>query len=185
MLDELLNAIVARLNTDIPGLAVCEAYPKLEKSIALPALLTEIDDIDPGDFGNETFDCWVRLKTFCIYDRIEANSSLEVIKLATAVAVAITQEDDFGLSVEKGADIFAVGPDDFKAELDGYHVWSVEYRIGITLGETEWLADPADGVPVSQITVGDLSSIDINHVLADGNEPSSGDSINLPEQPKG
>lgn len=184
MLDSLHTAIIARLTADLAGV-YCAAYPKLERTITLPAVLVELDELEPDDFGNEPFDCQARCTAYCIYDPTATNAELEVRNLAATVAVRVSQEADFGIEVAKKAEVLRVGEDSFKPELDGYLVWAVEFQVGIHIGEDVWAANPADGVSVITITVGDLDIVHTDKLMADGNEPDAADDISLPEQPKG
>ncbi len=186
MLDSLHTAIVDRLAADIPGLGTCAAYPKIERKVALPAVLVELDELEPDDFGEGPFDCWARFTVYCIYDPVATDAELQVRNLAATVAVRVSQEEEFGAAeVVKAAEVLHVGPDGFKPELDGYLVWAVEFQIGISIGEAVWAANPADGVSVITVGVDDLDNVSASHVLADGNEPPADDSVDLPDQPKG
>lgn len=185
MLDSIHTAIVARLSADIPALATCAAYPRLQRKVSLPAVLVELDDLDPVDFGTERFDCWARFTAYCIYDPTLPNAELEVRKLAATVAVRVSQEADFGEDIERVVEVLRVGEDSFKAELESYLVWAVEFQLGLSLGENEWSIDPAAGVSVTTITVGDLDSVYVAKQIADGSEPAADDEVSLPGQPKG
>lgn len=186
MLDSLHTAIIARLSADLSGV-YCAAYPKLQHRVTLPAVLVELDELEPDDFGEDAaFDCLARFTAYCIYDPNATDAELAVRNLAATVAVRVSQEEDFGIDVAQSAEVLRVGPDDFRPELDGYLVWSVEFQIGISIGEALWSANPADGVSVVTITVGDLNNVDTDHSMAvGGDEPASVDNVNLPETPKG
>ena len=103
------------------------------------------------------------------------------------VAVRVSQEEEFGLDcVRKPVDVLGVSEDSLKPELDGYLVWAVDFQLGIEIGEDVWAINPADGVSVVEISIGDLSSVGIDHSMAPGEaEPSAVDNVGLPEQPKG
>lgn len=187
MLDALHAAIINRLTADLPGLGTCAAYPKIERRVTLPAVLVELDELEPEDFGDEAFGVLARFTAFCIYDPNAANAELEVRNLAATVAVRVSQEEDFGFDeVRKDAEVLRVGEDSFRPELDAYLVWAVEFELGVVIGENTWAKDPADGVSVVTITVGDLNSVGIDHSMADGtNEPEAVDNVDLPKTPKG
>lgn len=185
MLDELFAAIPARLSADIPGLGTCDIYPKLHRRVALPAVLLDMDELEPDEFGDGPLDCWARFTAYCVYDPNATNAELGVRNLAATVALRVTQEEDFGVAVARSAEVLRVGPDDFMPEMEGYLVWSVEFRIGLSLGENVWAANPADGVSVITVGVEDLDAVDTSKRMADGQEPPAEDEILLPDQPKG
>ena len=185
MLDSLHSAIIARLTADLTGLGTCALYPKLERRVVLPAVLVELTELEPDDFGDEQFGCYANFTAYCIYDPNATDAEKQVRNLAATVAVRVSQEDDFGLDVQSGAEILRVGEDGFKPELDGYLVWAVDFRIGLLLGENVWSAAPATGASVATITVGSLNSVGITHVIADGHEPPAVDEVSLPATPKG
>jgi hypothetical protein len=184
MLSTLHTTIVARLTPDLPGVSVA-AYPKLERRVTLPAVLVDLEELEPDDFGEGAFDCWARFTAYCICDPNAAGADLAVRNLAATVAVRIKQEEDFGTTVERQAEVLRVAPDAFRPDLDGYLVWAVEFRIGLALGETVWSANPAAGVSVATITVGDLNSAYTDKQLVSAAEPEAADLIDLPSTPKG
>lgn len=188
MLDALHSTIVARLNADIPGLATCDDYPKIERRVSIPAVLVELEELEPDDFGEDAaFDCWARFTAYCIYDPNAANAQHEVRNLAATVAVRVSQEEDFGSDdVAQNAEVLRVSEDNFKPELQAYLVWAVEFRLGLSIGENIWSANPADGVSVVTISVGDLDNVDADHSMTAGaDEPAALDNTNLPDTPKG
>jgi len=186
MLDDLHAAIVDRLTADMPALQTCAAYPVIRQKIAIDAVLLELDELEPADFGDSTADFYARFVAYCIVDPTKAGAEMAVRNLAAEVAVRVSQEADFGFSeVQRSAEVLRVSEDSFKPELDSYLVWAVEFQIGLALGDVVWSADPADGVSVTTITVGDLDSVSTAHVMADGNEPSAESVVELPDQPKG
>lgn len=185
MLDSLHTAIVDRLNADIAGLGTCAAYPKIQRRVDLPAVLVDLVELEPADFGTDKFDCWAQFTAYCIVDPSDTNAELAVRNLAAEVAVRVSQEEDFGIEVEKEAEVLRVGEDSFQPDLDGYLVWAVDFQIGLSLGEDVWSVDPAAGVPVTTITVGDLSTVSASKLIDNTDEPDASDTISLPEQPKG
>nr|BDD46292.1 hypothetical protein 12 [Gammaproteobacteria bacterium] len=184
-LTTLHDRIVTRLSSDMVATTVA-AYPELPRKIDIPAVLIDLDDVDVADFGDgDRLGLLASFTAYCITDPSQANAEMIVRNLAVTVALRIFQEDDFGADVSRGAEIIRIGPDNLQPELEGYRVWSVAFEVGIEVGEDAYLADPADGVHVTTITIGDLNTVDISHVMADGNEPTAEDEISLPETPKG
>ena len=185
MLDALHTAIVARLSADIVALQTCAAYPKLTRQVVIPAVLLDLDELVPEDYGNEVGDFMLRFVAYCIVDPTAAGAELAARNLAAEVAVRAQQEGDFGFEVETGVDVVRVGPDDFRAELEAYLVWSVEFTLGVNIGESVWSDQPADDISVTTITVGDLGAVDMAHQLPDPLAPAATDTLLLPDQPKG
>lgn len=185
-LDPLHSSIVARLSADLSGVYV-DDYPALVRRITLPAVLVELEELEPDDFGTDGFDAYARFTAYCIYDPNQTNAYLQVRNLAATVAVRIRQEEDFSNDgVVMPAEILRIGEDSFNPDLDGYMVWAVEFQLGVTLGELEWAANPADGVSVATISVGDLNSVGADHSMTTGtDEPEAVDNVDLPDTPKG
>jgi len=153
VLTDLHNAIVTRLQTDMPELQSCETYPDLnhDSSIALPGVLIEMDTgIEPAtDDGTDRLCITTRWRAYCIYDPNQPNADLEVRNLAVSVAVKIKLASRFGQSVNP-AQIVHIGEDAFKPELDSYLVWVVEWEHGICLGTSIW---DSVGVTPTEINV--------------------------------
>lgn len=183
-LTSLHTAIIDRLSADFSATTVA-AYPDLKRKITLPAVLVDLDEFDIADFGEDALGLNVRFTVYCVADPAVANAEMTVRNLAVTMALRIYQEKDFGYDVNTGAEIIRVSPDDFNPDLQGYLVWSVEFVIGITVGQEAYSTDPADGIHVTEMTIGDLDKVDMEHVVADGQEPDAKDTVNLPEQPKG
>ncbi len=184
MLDALHTAIIDRLKADLPSVFI-EAYPDLKRTVTLPAVLIDLEELEPDDFGEEPLDCWARFTAYCIYSPNATKADQQIRNLAAEVAVRVSQEADFGIEIHKPVQVLRIAPDSFKDELEGYLVWAVEFQVGISIGEDVWSIDPADGVSVVEIELNDFNGADLDHVMADGDEPAAQDSIELPAQPKG
>ena len=183
-LTSLHNAIVARLNADIPGVTVA-AYPVLQRKVDIPSILIDMDDTEVADFGGDALGLRLRFVAYCISDPTLAGAEITARNLAVTAAARIFQEEGFGEDVHESASLIHVGRDDFNPDLQSYVVWSVEFSIGIEVNNETYLQNPAAGVPVNQVTLGDLITVDIEHVLADGLEPESKDKVVLSQTPKG
>lgn len=186
MLNALHDAIVERMTADLSGVTV-DAYPKLERRITLPAVLFDLDELEPNDFGEDGFGVIARFTAYCVADPNTDAAEMAIRNLAATVAVRVSQEADFGLDdVLTPAEVIRIGEDSFKPELDGYLVWAVDFEIGITIGENEWATNPADGVSVTTISVGEFSSVGADHSMTTGtDEPEAVDNVDLPDTPKG
>lgn len=178
MLIELTDAIITRLSADLPTLGTCAAYPKLEQSVALPAVLIECAELTPDDQGSGKLDLTARFVAYCIYDPVAVDCEKQVRELALTVAIRVFQEMTFGRPVSS-ARIMRIGEDDFKPELDGYRVWAVEWAHDITVGEPIWKGTPVTGA-VPTVTLGSFKVYTANHSMADGLlEPAASDRIDL------
>lgn len=146
MLTDLHTAVVAHLSADVLGLQTCAAYPDLQGSVPIPAVLVETgDNIEPAkDAGTEQLSLTTRWKAYCIYDPSQANADLEVRNLAVTVALSVYLASRFGQPVGPAKIVF-IGEDGFKPELDGYLVWAVEWEHDIRVGASIW--DGAGVVP--------------------------------------
>ena len=186
MLSAIHTAIVDRLKADLGVGVFCEAYPALERKITLPAALVELDEVEPANFGQDEFGIYPRFIVYCIVDHTLPTAYLDVRNLAIKVAARVWQEEDFGVDdVRSVVEIIRIGEDSLRPDLEGYMVWSVEFQVGLVVGEKQWSINPATGVDVATISVGDFDGADITHTIADGLEPSTVDKIDLPDQPKG
>lgn len=160
MLDALHAAIVARLKVDIPTLLTVEAYPAIQRSVTIPAVLIDLDELAPDDFHDVTVGFQARFKAYCIVDPVPDAAEMDVRNLAAEVATRIIQERDFGVTeVEEGAEVLRIGPDVWKPELEGYLVWAVDFTVGISVGEGFWKYDPDPADAVQQITVGTFVTV--------------------------
>lgn len=186
LLDDIHAAIVSRLAANFPTVVLCEAYPADLDRLPLPALLLELGELEPTELGDDALDGFNGSFTvYCLYDETLAGAELAVRNLAVEVAVRIRQEGTFGQDIERPAEVMRVAEDNMKPELDGYLSWAVDFQLGFTLGEDVWSDQPASGVPVTQVVLGDLSEVHLDHALADPEAPAADDLVNLPDQPKG
>lgn len=178
MLTELHNAIITRLRADMPTLGTCAAYPKLEQSVLLPAVLIECAELLPDDQGSATLDVTARFVAYCIYDPVATDAEMQVRELAITVAVRVFQESTFSQPVSS-ARIVRLGEDDFKPELDGYRVWAVEWTHDFSLGEPVWKGLPVVGA-VATVPIGSFKVYTADHSMAVGLlEPAATDRIDL------
>ena len=177
MLDQIHTDIIARLAPDLSaqGLQTLEAYPELQRSVALPAVLLELSELAPDDFSDATVGFQARFTAYCIVDPIPDTADMDVRNLAAEVATRIIQEQDFGnAAVMERAEVLSIGPNEWKPELDGYLVWAVQFSLGVSVGEGYWRFDPAPGVAVTTITVGDCAIVHGENYAAPGEHTDAG-----------
>jgi hypothetical protein len=104
----------------------------------LPAVLLELDELEPGDDPGTGETALIgRFRAYAVYDPNQQQADLQVRELAARIAMAINHEN-WGLPIGI-ARFTQAGADGFKPELDGYLVWIVEWTHEFHLGEVEWL----------------------------------------------
>lgn len=136
-LAQLHDAIITGLRAKLPKAVSVNAYPVIERRIGLPAVVVELDEMEPGDDPGTGETALVgRFQARAIADPNCKPADLQVRELAALIAVAITHET-WGLPISI-AKLAQVGPDGFKPELDGYLVWVVEWTHEFHLGQIEW-----------------------------------------------
>lgn len=133
-LAQLHTAIVAGLKAKMPTIPTIAAYPNIKRRVTLPAVLVELDEIEPGtDPGTGETALIGRMQARCIIDPSLPDADILVRELAARVAVAL-QAETWGLPIGV-ASLVQIGEDGFKPELDGYIVWLVEWTHEFHLGE--------------------------------------------------
>ncbi|MCL2829419.1 MAG: hypothetical protein FWD77_01625 [Betaproteobacteria bacterium] len=136
-LGQLHAAIVNGLRQKIPETITVGAYPEIERSLKLPAVLVELSEIDPGeDPGTGETALIAHFQARAIFDPAQKNAELLVRELAAQIAVAITHET-WGVPVSV-AQMLQIGEDAFKPELDGYLSWMVEWTHQFNIGPQNW-----------------------------------------------
>ena len=135
-LTQLHEAIICGLREKLPGLSV-ELYPTIERRIALPAVIVELSEMEPGsDPGTGETALVGRFSARAIVDPNDDDAYMKVRELAARIIVAITHET-WGLPIGIAHPV-QISEDGFKPELDGYLVWVVEWSHEFHLGEVFW-----------------------------------------------
>ena len=140
-LDAVHDGIIAAIKAQFPDLKTVEAYRLDRKSIATPACLiemTEMDidmDIDPGTEQLATV-AQFEARFVIGFRQGAKNPKLEVRKLAASFA-AFARLQRWGCPIGP-AEVVGIYPDDFDPELDQFECWRVEWRQVIHLGDTIW-----------------------------------------------
>ncbi|MFY0309635.1 hypothetical protein ACFMBG_07030 [Leisingera sp. D0M16] len=151
-LDQLHDAIKARISEQFPALAAVEDYGAPRKSLQVPAVLIELADMeadldsDPGTEQLAVVSKWVVRVVLSF--RAE-NVQREIRKLAGALGVLV-QQNRWGQRVSP-AQVTYIGPDAFDPELDKFEVWAVEWDQQIDLGQSVWTGE---GVTPEQVMIG-------------------------------
>jgi hypothetical protein len=151
-LDQLHDAIKARISDQFPALASVEDYEAPRKSLQLPAVLIELVDmeIDPdSDPGTEQLPAVSKWVARVVMNFRTVKVEREIRKLAGALGVLV-QQNRWGQRVSP-AQVTYIGPDAFDPEFDKFVVWAVEWDQQIDLGQSFWTGE---GVVPEQVMIG-------------------------------
>ncbi|MCU0121310.1 hypothetical protein N8H74_23845 [Pseudomonas sp. B2M1-30] len=136
-LDQLYQVIEQHIQDHLPGVRTVATWPDLEGSIALPAVLVELAEMEPGlDPGTGETGLNCKFEARVITDPIAADHHRQAVFIAGQLAVLLRTQC-WGVKVEPAEFVQAM-PDWTKPELDGYTVWVVEWTQQIYLGEAQW-----------------------------------------------
>ncbi|WP_397452525.1 hypothetical protein [Pseudomonas sp. NA-150] len=137
-LDQLYGAIEQHLLKSLSGLASVEIWPEITgSSIALPAVILELSEMEPGvEIGTGETSLVCKFEARIVVDPIKDHHNQQAVQLASQCAVALRAQT-WGLPVEP-AEFVRAGQDWTQPDLDGYTVWLVEWTQQIYLGEQSW-----------------------------------------------
>lgn len=147
-LDQLHQSIVDSIAAQFPALKTVEDYYQNRKSLALPACLVELYDMEPDpsiDPGTGQLSVNAGFSAKIIIGFKTANAKREIRKLAASIA-AFIQHKRWGLPVGP-AMVTSISPDDFEPELDQFEVFSIEWQQVVHLGDSVWSNAGADPIP--------------------------------------
>lgn len=143
IIDDLHTAIETQLAAMLPDIDV-RFYPQLDdgERVSLPMLALELsgfdDDAPPG---NSQLALLARFEARLVMDPNEADCDRLLPAMAAAIAARIHfQTWDQPVGPAKIGDI---GPDGFKAALEGYSVWMIAWTHEIHVGEADDITVPA------------------------------------------
>ncbi|VVN89459.1 hypothetical protein PS706_01785 [Pseudomonas fluorescens] len=136
-LEQLYRAIERHLHDHLPGVQTVAVWPNIDDRIALPAVLVELAEMEPGvDSGTGETCLACKFEARLITDPIQPGHHQQAVFLAGQLAVLLRAQS-WGVEVEPAEFVQAM-QDWTKPELDGYTVWVVEWIQQIYLGETCW-----------------------------------------------
>ncbi|WP_253306638.1 hypothetical protein [unidentified bacterial endosymbiont] len=136
-LASLHQAIVHGLQCKLKAPVWIAAYPAIQRTLALPAVLIELTELEPGDDpGTGETALVAHLQARVMVDPNQPQAELSVRKLAAQVAVALTHEQ-WGLPITQ-AKLSRMGEALIKSDLEGYLAWSVEWSHELHLGRVVW-----------------------------------------------
>ncbi|NHN77698.1 hypothetical protein HA520_10445 [Azotobacter chroococcum] len=143
-LDQLYAAICTGIAAVLPAAQAVEVWPDIRRRIALPAVLLELDELEPGtDPGTGETALVGRFQARIVVDPVVAQPQQRASLMAAVLAAAL-RDQRWGLPIG-AAEFVEAGPDWFKPELDGYIVWRVEWRHELHLGQLEWPYEDSTG----------------------------------------
>lgn len=131
-LASLHQAVVAGLRCKLKSPLLIAAYPDIQRTIELPAVLIELVELEPGDDpGTGETALRARLQAREIVDPTRNQAEMWVHELAAQIAVAITHEQG-GLPITP-AHLGRITEALIKPDLEGYLVWCVEWSHDLAL----------------------------------------------------
>ena len=137
ILESLQKAIQSTVLEKIPAVQRCDLYPSIRKAIQAPAVFIELSNIEPGqDPGTGELAIIVNVEARVVMDSTIDKAELHIQNLAAALATLV-HRNQWGLNVSP-ADFTSASPDAFKADLDAYLVWVVEWQHQLHLGDSIW-----------------------------------------------
>jgi hypothetical protein len=136
-LDQVYAAIEQCIARTVPALAFVGTMPDRLDRVALPAVVIELVEWEPGpDPGTGEAGIEARFEARVIVAGEEENS-LRIAAFTAAQLTVLLRMQNWGLAVEQ-AQFVRAAQDWTRPELDGYAVWVVEWTQVIYLGEEEW-----------------------------------------------
>lgn len=137
-LEQLYRAIERHVKDHLPGVQTVGVWPNIDDRIALPAVLVELTEMEPGvDSGTGETCLSCKFEARVITDPIQPDHHQQAVFLAGQLAVLLRAQS-WGVEVEPAEFVQAM-QDWTKPELDGYTVWVVEWTQQVYLGPQEWL----------------------------------------------
>jgi hypothetical protein len=144
-LPERLKSVISEAHQNV----YVDYYPKIRKSLKIPAVLIELSELRGGDqIGTEQLPMTAYLEARCVWAP-ENEGLARVRELAASVAYSIFRAARLGLPISP-PNITNISPDALKPELDQFDVWVVEWTYDIFIGENLWL----ENVLPREITLG-------------------------------
>ncbi|NUU35143.1 hypothetical protein [Pseudomonas sp. C2B4] len=136
-LDQVYAAIEQCIARTVPALAFVGTMPDRLDHVALPAVVIELVEWEPGpDPGTGEVGVEARFEARVIVAGEEENS-LRIAAFTAAQLTVLLRMQTWGLAIEQ-AQFVRAAQDWTRPELDGYAVWVVEWTQVIYLGEEEW-----------------------------------------------
>lgn len=136
-LEQMYDAISATIRAQMPAIRFADAWPDIKRRIILPAVLLELDELEPGDDpGTGETALIARFQARIIVDSRPEAGNRAASMLASQLAVLL-RDQQWGLPIDT-AQFLRACPDFMRPELDGYTVWLVEWTHEFHLGQFTW-----------------------------------------------
>ncbi len=136
-LEQLYRAIERHVQHHMSGVQTVAVWPNIDDRIALPAVLVEVAEMEPGvDPGTGATGLSCKFEARVITDPILPDHHQQAVFLAGQLAVLLRAQS-WGVEVDPAEFVQAM-QDWTKPELDGYTVWVVEWTQQLYLGPEEW-----------------------------------------------
>ncbi|MCO7614800.1 hypothetical protein NJH83_31700, partial [Pseudomonas chlororaphis] len=136
-LEQLYGAIEQHICDAIPGLAYVATMPDQLDRVAIPAVVIELVELEPGQdqlTGETAFEA--RFEARVIVGAEQEQCQQQAAFAASQIAVLLRMQT-WGVGVDPA--VFVRAAQDWtRPELDTYAVWVVEWTQGIYLGTEEW-----------------------------------------------
>lgn len=133
----LCQAIEQQIQAALPGARTVAFWPSIRDRIALPAVLLEFSDVEPGtEIGTGETSLVLQVEARIVLAPEQPHHQLQAAHLAGLLAVLLRAQT-WGLAVEP-AEFVQAGVDYTKPDLDSYYVWQVQWRQQVYLGEETW-----------------------------------------------
>lgn len=144
-LEQMYDAIGATIRAQMPAIRFADAWPDIKRRIILPAVLLELDELEPGtDPGTGETALIARFQARIIVDSRPEAGNRAASMLASQLAVLL-RDQQWGLPIDT-AQFLRACPDFMRPELDSYTVWLVEWTHEFHLGQFTWPWEDSSGV---------------------------------------
>ena len=151
IINNLHQAILTKIKTGIKGLATVAAYPDIKKKIAAPAVLVQLNELEPADDrGTEQTFLISHWSAWPLLAFNADNARVKVVELA-ADLMHVIRGNRWEMRGVGNAVLKTAMPDEFNPAWEGYYTWRVDWTNEITLGESVW---KSDGKPPTDVWVG-------------------------------
>tara|TARA_B100001564_G_C20321683_1_gene526014 strand:- start:13 stop:534 length:522 start_codon:yes stop_codon:yes gene_type:complete len=170
-IEDLHNAILLEITSNIASIATSGSYPKLQTAIAVPAVFVDLASLDFGDDpATEQLALTGRFEARVIVNAAD-NGQIRVRELAIEVA-RVVHNKNFGMKTRLSR-VVSIGPDQFSPELDAYDVWLVEWEQQFDIGDSVW---DGEGVRPETIFIGYVPRVgeefEQDYTILDGELPA-------------
>ncbi|MFJ3259847.1 hypothetical protein ACIPK7_06295 [Pseudomonas sp. NPDC086581] len=137
-LDAFYGAVEQHIARHLPGIQQVRFWPQVGDALALPAILLEIAEFEPGTdlgTGQTTLEC--RCEARIVVAPEQPDATRQAAQLSTQLAVLLRTQT-WNLEEVEPAQFQSAEQDYSRPELDNYLTWRVEWSQVLHLGAEEW-----------------------------------------------